>query len=168
MNTNQLELAIYLRYGHLVNYPEIWEYIILFLNKYIEEWYSKYLSWIRLIPRKIDIFPRTWFFKKNKIKKYNVKWEEFNTVFKNFSIPFHLSHSTYTDSEELPHIVSWWMKSNENSINLWLELENSHDKNNTNKKTINEILKQVVETMQKLDEKLDKEIEDYNSDFFKK
>jgi hypothetical protein len=23
MNTNQLELAIYLRYGHLVNYPEI-------------------------------------------------------------------------------------------------------------------------------------------------
>jgi hypothetical protein len=160
INTNQLELAIYLRYGHVVDYPEIWEYITLFLNKYIKEWYSKYLSWIRLIPREKELFPRSWFFEWNKIEKYPVEWNEFDIALKKNSIPFHLSHSIYKDTEGLPHIISWWMYSswNEYEIDWWLELEKKHDDNQINKKWINNILKQMIKVMQELDKKLDQKV----------
>lgn len=161
INTKKLELAIYLRYWHIVDYPEIWEYIILFLNKYIEQWYSKYLSWIRVIPRHKNYFPRSWFFKWNEIKKYNIEWKKFKLTLKKFAIPFHLSHSIYEDTEDLPYIISWWMdqEGNPNEIDLWLELENRYDNIiKTNEKTIDEILKQVIKVMQELDKKLDEKV----------
>jgi hypothetical protein len=130
----------------------------LFLNKYIKEWYSKYISWVRLIPRKINIVPRIWFFKGNKIKKYAVVNEEFKVAFKKYSIPFHFSHSEFINTEKLPNVVSWGMDWNNNSIKIWLELEKTYDKKRINKKNIDEILKQVVMVMQKIDKKIDKKL----------
>jgi hypothetical protein len=157
INMEQLELSVYLRYWHRVNYPEIWEYVTLFLNKYIEKWYSKYLSWIRLIPIRKNIFPRIWFFERNDIKTYNVEKEKFDTSLKKYAIPFHFSHSGYNNTENLSYITSAWMDKNgdPSQIDLWLELEKQHDKKNwTDKKTIDEILKQVIKVMQELDKKL--------------
>jgi hypothetical protein len=131
----------------------------LFLNKYIEEWYSKYISWIRIIPRKKDFFPRTWFFEGNKIKKYNVEWEEFKIALKKYSIPLHLSHSKYINTEKFPNIVSWWMFWNESSINFWIELENIHDEYKTNKKNIDDILEWLIIIMQKLDKSLNQKFD---------
>jgi hypothetical protein len=160
INMKQLELSIYLRYWHAVDYPEIWEYMILFLDKYIKEWYSKYLSWIRLLPIKENVFPRSWFFKKNKIIKYNVKKVKFEIALKKYAIPFHLSHSGFKNTESLPYITSWWMDEDENidQIDLWLELEEFFDGVWIDRKTIDEISKQVIVVIQELDEKLDKKV----------
>jgi hypothetical protein len=51
---------------------------------------------------------------------------------KKYSIPFHLSHSLYKDTENLPFVVSNSRDNTEkNSIKSIFDLEREYDKNST-------------------------------------
>lgn len=161
ISQDKLYLSTYLRYWRTVDYPEIWEYIILFLNKYINQWYSKYISWIRLIPRHKNVFPRGGFFENNKIRKFNVEWDEFRNALNQYGVPFYFSHSRCEAQKNFPNIISWSMKWNESSINSWIELQSEEDESDIHEKNLDDILKQIISIMQELDQQIFWKIEIY-------
>jgi len=158
---SKLDISIYLRYGHTVNFPEIWEYIVLFVDTFLEKWYSKYIKNIRLIPRnyKWIYIPRQVFFKNTKnVELYNVSWSKFRVALENDSIPFHLSHSRYKNNFNRPYIISWWMKRNndKNEIVANFELKKSADFNDTSKISLEQLFKELVSILNITDEKMDR------------
>jgi molybdopterin-guanine dinucleotide biosynthesis protein A len=160
---NKLEISLYLRYWHTVDYPEIWEYIGLFINSYLEKWYSKYISSIRLIP--IRIWQKPWksFFEKAKlITFYPVKWDDFKLALKKYSIPFHLSHSLYKDTENLPFVVSNSRDNTEkNSIKSIFDLEREYDKNSTWDINLETIFEEILRILQEIEKQLDLLVDKY-------
>ena len=160
VKTKQLDISLYLRYWLVqVDYPEIWEYIWTFINQYIEKWYSKYFKKIRLLPRFKDNYPWKWFFDiNNKIELFNIEWREFRKVLKEWSIPLHLSHSTYTNSlENKPYVISWLMeeKNDKNELKLNFDLEKKFNDNYIKNKSLEEIFEEILRVLQEIEKKLD-------------
>jgi hypothetical protein len=70
-----------------------------------------------------------------------------------------LSHSTWEESD-FPFIDSWWNQNNsKNWIKLNFELNKKYDKDNTNKKTLNEIFVEMIRVFKEIDLKIDEEID---------
>ena len=146
------EIAIYLRYWRTVNYPEIWEAIIIFLQETIKKWIVKWVKGIKILPKTLYITPRSNILDKN-TRFCNVSWKEFKYELNNNSIPFYLSHST--NEAKWLAILSWSMETKKWQINLWLELEKGYDKDDTNNKSINEIFDILMWIIRKINEKKD-------------
>lgn len=177
IDLSQIRLNLYLRYRNEVNFPEIWEYIALFIDKSISKWYFKYLSWTTIIPRYKNAFPRFWFFEWNNIIKFIPDSSKiFELVSKKYWIRLHLSHSIYEDTEDLPYVSSLWMnKSWKNNLNTSIELEDGKEYYNMDYKTkifnrffqkkdrikkigersLYSIFDEIFEILQKIDKKLD-------------
>ena len=96
---------MYVRYGHMVNYPEIAELLILFAQKYIEEKHSKYFSSIRIIPRMKDEKPSEFLFDEN-TKFYPVQGKEFDMTLHTYATPVFFSHSSNKQLYGTPNIIS--------------------------------------------------------------
>ena len=144
------EIAIYLRYWRTVNYPEIWETIIIFLQEAIKKWIIKWVKGIKILPKTKYIIPRNNIIDKN-TRFCNVEWDDFVNELNNNSIPFYLSHSS--NEIEWLGIISWSMEKKNWQINLWLELEKSYDELNTDKKSINEIFDIIIWIIKEINSK---------------
>ncbi len=177
IKSDKLELALYLRYNwDNLNHPVIAEFIILFLEKYIRNWYSKYFSSIRIIPRQKDIFPSKEVLDSDIITKYNVSWKkDFPLALHVFGVPSFLSHSTnsalpsWWENEDFfkkkaikkykytPSIISSWMEYVENSNDVVSKIE-LEDRINDLSKTMNlkEILSEIFENLIDIQKELDK------------
>lgn len=161
-----LDLSIYVRYKHTVDYPEIAEYIIIFLQKYLNDWYSKYFSKIRIIPRMKDIFPDSWvdLWLWN-IDKYNVDKKEFKIALNYHSIPLYLSHSSNIRPYWTPNIVSAWMWRKQqiktmndvkSKIELELHYQTDSEMSFLGDSNLDTLLNEVVKNIKEVEQKLDK------------
>ena len=165
LNKNKLELSIYVRYWAQVDYPDIAEYIIMFLNKYINKWYSKYFSWIRIIPRESNKKPREEIINKENIEFYQVKWDDFKVGLHTYAIPLFLSHSTNSNIHGTPNIITSFMGKSRNKISKnndtksKIELEkqyNSPLENFNENSSLEKILKEIMQNIIDLEKELDK------------
>jgi len=174
INEDRLELAIYPRYHwRNMNHPDIVEHIILFLGRYIGSWYSKYFSWIRIIPRELHKFPSKQILDSEVITKYNVMWDDFIIALHTFSVPLFFSHSSNSSLFDasiskkemkenwivVPGIISKWMTGNRSDTDVVSEIE--LEDYNYNSWFINEldlysILFEVFNNISSLEEELDK------------
>ncbi len=145
------EIAIYLRYWQIVDYPEIWETIIIFLQEAIKKWIIKWVNGVKILPRIKYVTPRNDILDENS-RFCNVEWDDFVRELNNNSIPFYLSHSTNESSGFC--ITSWKMKTKYGQINSWLEIED-FGKSNTSEKNINEIFDIIIWIIRKINGKKD-------------
>ena len=154
---NKLDLSIYVRYWHVVDYPEIAEYIILFLDKYIKWNYSKYFSWIRIVPRKKNLLPSLKIIEN--LNVFDVEWMKmlFETSLHTNAIPFFLSHSTNSNIHWTPNIVSSSMKERKNDIKSHIELEKNHDSwEYTKKYSLENLFREIIRNIIYLEIERDK------------
>jgi len=153
---DKIELSIYLRYWHTVDYPEIWELILLFVNEYINRKYSAYISGIRLIPRHENLLPRVGLLNMiPKIRTYRVMWLDFERSLGLWSVQIHLSHGTVLKTG-MPQITSCWISKEDKHIQLSIDLEENYDKNNTKSQNIEEIFNSLFNALQQVDKQFDK------------
>ena len=143
----ELELAIYLRYSHTVDYPEIWELIIIFMQEAIKSWIIKWVNWIKILPRRKYILPRKNILDENS-RFCNLEWEEFSKELNTNSIPIYLSYSS--NQSNWFAITSSSMNRKKWQVDLWLELEENYNKNRTHEKTIREIFDKLIYVIWKI------------------
>lgn len=150
------ELAVYIRYWCTVDYPEVAESIVIFLKKYIEAWFSKYFSWIRILPKENDRSISQWIFDE-KTRLFNYFWDEFKAshLFASF---FYLSHSTVINPWNTPWIHSLSSKHNDwFNVVSEIELESDYSIKWFEKLNgLNSILREVMNNIQSLETELDK------------
>lgn len=95
LNDENFELTLYIRYKHCVDYPDIAEFVGIFLDEYISSGRSKIFKNLRILPRndmaEVNISP---FIKSLKSAKYyNVVGLDASAVMNIFATTFYLSHS---------------------------------------------------------------------------
>lgn len=148
------EIAIYLRYGKYdVDYPEISELITIFLQEAIKLWKIKWMKWIKILPRKIGYFPRKSILDENS-RFINCIWDDFVAEMERSSIIFHLSNSdSFIPKTWQIAIISKWMKQFENTIQLWMELEESKDHKyfwKTKNKRMKDIFRELIRVIREI------------------
>jgi len=57
LSQKKYDISIYVRYGHQVDYPEIAEAVIVFIQEYIRRYPSSCWGNIRIVPREVDKKP---------------------------------------------------------------------------------------------------------------
>lgn len=157
INPNKHELSIYIRYRNTVDYPEIAELIVIFLQKFIKSGYSKYFSSIRVLPEKETKFTITESIFDNITKLYPVTGEKFKAAHY-YSSYLYLSHSTVINPWNTPWIISNWSKDSIwYNIKSKIELEKDYSKTWFEKNSsLNKILSEILFNIQALESELDK------------
>lgn len=90
-------LAIYFRLGNHIDYPEVGDAIIIFMQEYLKYFRdASFFSSIRIIPRDADKRPNNSVLKDKNTQFYEVYGAEFLHALHNGAIPIYLSHSCYS------------------------------------------------------------------------
>jgi len=154
--TKDKTLLIYLRYWNTVDYPEIAELIIYFLQELIKLGLINSVKDLKIIPRNLERIPWIEFFENIdwNIEILERKWLKFREeINKKQNITFYLSHSTNEIKSNI-HISSWWMCSGSNSISTFIELEEKFDVFYTDKRTIEELFNELISIIKFLNHKI--------------
>ena len=147
------DISIYLRYWHKVDYPEIAEAFILFVQAYKKLWFSQIFGTIRIIPRYKNVGPSQEVLENLATKFYwNVSWEKFEKALHQGSIAVFLSHSTNSWTVRRPSIISEGMDVHKNDIVSKLELEKSYQKNSfSQESSMQEIFEEIFANLQAIE-----------------
>jgi hypothetical protein len=107
----KLDIALYVRYGHQVDYPEIAEALIFAVQEYIRNWKSQVFRWIRILPREPEVFnrPSQFLLKKNNTTFHNARWNRFKELLCKGAVSIYLSHSS-NEPNDIGAMLSGWMK----------------------------------------------------------
>jgi hypothetical protein len=107
----KLDIALYVRYGHQVDYPEIAEALIFAVQEYIWSWKSQVFKWIRILPRKPQDFnrPSQFLLEENNTTFHNVHWDRFKELLCEGAVSIYLSHSS-NQANNHGAMLSGWMK----------------------------------------------------------
>lgn len=133
LNHDPMNLAIYIRYGHKIDHPEIAELVTIFFDKLTKNKSLKYIKDIKILPR---------FNNRNKPKHFlnfiweekfrSVSWENFERELNQNCVSIYMSHSK-KPSTNFPSLISWTMEEWSNSTKMDLELENKPSLNSVDK-----------------------------------
>ncbi len=163
IDTDNFELTLYSRYHHAVDYPEIADFIAIFIDEYIHSGRSKIFKNFRILPRNFgqetNIEP---LLKELKTAKYyNLIGPSAPVAMNVCSSTMYLSHSANAGKYNIPNIISTSMhpKAKENDIlsNIELELEKTpQDNQEMIMKKVDSftICLEVLKNIQNLEDKL--------------
>lgn len=153
------DISLYVRYWHTVDYPEIAEAVIIFVQEY-RKYFSdtSFIQDIRIIPYRGRDKPNTTLFQDGTMF-YDVRGREFESALHDWSIAVFLSHSTNSSTDEtVPNIISAWMeyKKREWDIILPFELEKDRQQewDKTKDTTLDELFEDMFHTLQSMEDRL--------------
>ncbi len=159
LKENELDISVYTRCYGGTGYEEIWEVIILFLEKYIKNRFSKYFKKIRIIPRKYWRFPNDNILNSELITKYNVMNPEFTRALHTYAVAWHTEYWKDNDNV-IPSIITPKMETSQKNkfgdsvSKLDLDWERATDF--TKIATLEELLKEILRNIMQLENMLDR------------
>lgn len=168
LDEKEIFLSSYIRYWHKIDHPEIAELITIFFDELLKNWHFNIFSGIRIIPRFDNRVKPKKFIKNSWLKLYSYKFDNFSSALNYRACPIFFSHSAWPKNWDVPYIKSSWMKNEENSINIWFELENWRENYRSNIENpseknknleINDIFDSSLNSLENLSKRLIKNID---------